>query len=374
MTDAAQITDRRAPRAAPRPSRRRWLALVAALVLSPVVAEGALRIAGAEGVVLHRQEGRLLQKAEPPLPHRPLPDATATVEYRRRSGALVRRTRMSVNPEGYRGPLAGDGRPRVVCVGDSHTYGWGVDDDAPWPRVLERRLREAGRPDAEVLNLGVGGFAADAELEWLRREGLPRDPDVVLWQWFVNDLRLRDEGAERSAPQRSLAHWTSPWIGGWIGELRRVSRVADLGLQAIHARLVQTRGHFAHAAGSLEELDAWGRVLDAMRDARDATERTGARFVVVAFPLLVRDGDAFASRPVDERVLAALRGQGIECIDLGTLLPSGRARELRNSEIDYHPSELGHRLAGEAVARELLARGLDDRASAEAISPSGTRR
>jgi hypothetical protein len=52
--------------------------------------------------------------------------------------------------------FAADGRPhpsRIAAVGDSFTYGWGVDIEDAWPKRLERLLRAAGQ-DVEVADLG----------------------------------------------------------------------------------------------------------------------------------------------------------------------------------------------------------------------------
>lgn len=45
---------------------------------------------------------------------------------------------------------------RIVAIGDSFTYGWGVGVEQSWPKVLEASLRERGY-DVEVANLGQPG-------------------------------------------------------------------------------------------------------------------------------------------------------------------------------------------------------------------------
>ncbi len=64
-----------------------------------------------------------------------------------------------INSSGFRDRefLSGDhGRCRLVVLGDSFTYGWGVDLSQCWVKVLERNLRERGLA-VEVANLGKPG-------------------------------------------------------------------------------------------------------------------------------------------------------------------------------------------------------------------------
>lgn len=92
-------------------------------------------------------------------------------------------------------------RPRrlVLAVGDSRTFGVGVDVGATWVEQLERRL--AG---TEVVNLGVPGYSARqgrmALERALERPEMSR-PDLVIFAFGFNDRRyvLRPEDADGPA-------------------------------------------------------------------------------------------------------------------------------------------------------------------------------
>src|SRR5438094_472458 len=61
-----------------------------------------------------------------------------------------------INNLGFRDrdfPLARTATPRIVAIGDSFTYGWGMPPEQSWPRQLEGDLLKAGCT-VEVANLG----------------------------------------------------------------------------------------------------------------------------------------------------------------------------------------------------------------------------
>jgi acyl-CoA thioesterase I len=69
-------------------------------------------------------------------------------------------------PNAPNAPNASDSRPRVVCLGDSLTAGYGLPSpEQAYPALLEKKLREAGL-DFDVINAGVSG---DTSAGGLRR-------------------------------------------------------------------------------------------------------------------------------------------------------------------------------------------------------------
>ncbi|MEE9241107.1 MAG: SGNH/GDSL hydrolase family protein [bacterium] len=96
-----------------------------------------------------------------------------------------------INKHGHRGPdypeKKSPGVFRVLGLGDSFTFGWGVEDGQTFLRVLERRLREAGRR-VEVLNAAVPAWHSIQSLRYLRKEGVRFRPDLIVMSYFVDDV------------------------------------------------------------------------------------------------------------------------------------------------------------------------------------------
>jgi GDSL-like Lipase/Acylhydrolase family len=98
------------------------------------------------------------------------------------------------NAQGARGPALAVPKPadvfRIVVLGDSVVFGWGVDDEVTFVRRLEQEWRPAaGGKRLEVVNLGLPQYDTHQELASLRETGLALQPDVVLLVYVVNDIQ-----------------------------------------------------------------------------------------------------------------------------------------------------------------------------------------
>jgi lysophospholipase L1-like esterase len=86
------------------------------------------------------------------------------------------------NSLGLRGPefsISKTGKFRIAVIGSSYTFGWGVNDDACFVRLLESGLRARGM-DVEVLNLGRNG-GSPWQYALLGEEVIPLfKPDLVI--------------------------------------------------------------------------------------------------------------------------------------------------------------------------------------------------
>ena len=80
------------------------------------------------------------------------------------------------------------GRRRMLVLGDSFAWGYGVERPEIWHEVLEAR-----HPDWEIINTGVAGYGTGQQLLYLERRGLAFEPDVVVLMLHPNDFLDNNE-------------------------------------------------------------------------------------------------------------------------------------------------------------------------------------
>lgn len=78
-------------------------------------------------------------------------------------------------------------RFRIVALGDSFTFGWGVELEDSWVKQLESRLRDKGY-DVEVINAGKSGTGSPFYAEMSPRLLDVLRPDMLLVGMLHNDI------------------------------------------------------------------------------------------------------------------------------------------------------------------------------------------
>jgi lysophospholipase L1-like esterase len=100
---------------------------------------------------------------------------------------------VSTDSNGLRAPLHSvekpDGVWRIMTLGCSTTFGWGVADDQSYPAQLERLAQQQRPGRVEVINGGQPGYTS-FQGRWLWERSLRAyHPDVVLIGYIVQDAR-----------------------------------------------------------------------------------------------------------------------------------------------------------------------------------------
>jgi hypothetical protein len=277
-------------KAGDRPSARRGvklLTLAASLVATLLGLEAALRLAGFESASYHSISG--FCEHDPDLGWRLVP-GQRTVFRGRHFSAVVETSEQGLRDRPY-SPWPEPGRRRILVLGDSVAWCWGVEIDRCFTKLLERALA-----DTDVITMGVPGYSTAQELLLYERDGRGFHPDWVLLVFVGNDpvdnvdtrhrprFRLAGDGlvlTNHPVPRRKSL------VRAWLGQHSRLYAQANFGIQVAH-ELVRSRGEAAPAApGAFErvaasEAEALALTRALIERLHDRVTADGARLAVAA--------------------------------------------------------------------------------------------
>jgi lysophospholipase L1-like esterase len=137
-------------------------------------------------------------------------------------------------------PARKNGLGRVVVVGDSLTYGQGLDANDAYPAVLERRLRADGYR-IEVLNLGQPAAQSEDVARTVREFVPALKPDLVVYGICLNDFLESGQGIYHDNER-----WAFPLPESWkqfLIDRTRLGRALDRGYDGL-LMAVGLRGDF----------------------------------------------------------------------------------------------------------------------------------
>lgn len=95
---------------------------------------------------------------------------------------------------------------RFLLLGDSFTFGYGVEGDETYPKLLEEKFKKEF-PDRkiEVINAGITGWGTSQYSDYLKTEGIKYNPDIILVGFYINDVV--DTFVIKTGVEDSIAYW-----------------------------------------------------------------------------------------------------------------------------------------------------------------------
>lgn len=235
------------------------------------------------------------------------------------------------------------GELRILAVGDSFTFGSGVQLEDTWCQVLERLLKKDHKGPVEVIN---GGFATGSHwppgyVDWLKSDGLALQPDMVIVGLCLNDLHHKIPMLGYPVEDANL----KPWLGGVSQLLWYIQKAWRL--QEMKAAKVD----FAQVLG--QDPKEWQETQKALCTIRDLMAKHDVRFLVAILPMVSQLGENCPYAGLHELVSKFCAKEKIECVDL---LPTVRFREetdLWAHPTDQHPNDVANRLFAEGLHKYL---------------------
>lgn len=263
-------------------------------------------------------------------------------EHRPNSSGVFMGVPVAINSIGLRdreyGPKA-SGTTRILMLGDSLTFGWGVREEDTPSKLLETSLN-GGDSDRhyEVVNSGVGNYNTAMQVSYFFDKGRALEPDVVILNYFINDAE--------STPRRKTD-------GGWFRE-HSYAYVTILSAVDLIARQ-----YFGKSDWKAYYSKLYGENQPGWRDARAAIERlarhcedSGIELVVVNYPEL-HELAPYPFEAVTEDVEQTASDADIHFLDLLPSISDKVPETLWVSSNDAHPNRSANIRFAEAISNFL---------------------
>lgn len=274
------------------PKRRQWLFAAVALTLGTVISIGLLEL----GCRLFRP----IYLGPPDyFTNFFMPDAKLGFKMPANFNGLYQQDyelTYATNAQGLRDrdfdAYPAEGVMRILAVGDSWTFGLGVDLPATWPKQLEYVLRERGIA-AEVINTGVSGYSTLTYAKVLKKFHAVYHPQAVIVMTCAND-----PGGDLSVAEQDFTFAVKQAPSPLRSFLKKHSHLAmNLRVAYLSWFTPQNSYSFMNTLTLRSETDptlqrGYSVYQGALADMRDFAQQQGLLFFVSAIPM----GDGFLEK------------------------------------------------------------------------------
>ena len=281
--------------------------LIVILIMLAMMAaiEGFVRLFMQERLETTYANGVPLAQEDPVLSYVNNPNASArvtgpefTIDYQ-------------ISEQGFRDPMlhppdVAGGTTRILLIGDSYTYGHGVQYEDSWVARVRERFRQDGKA-VDIINAGVPGYSTTQEVLYLKRLLPEYRPDIVVIGFVAHDL-FTNRPIDESGAVAGIADAAVRSVGSdkksslhSVLLIKRLLASNDMLYAQAYARTGRRDWYTAPPSPWLADQIEITKGL--LAEAADLTERQGAKLVVLSIPQLFQ-------------VLVEARGMAFDQVDV----------------------------------------------------------
>ena len=317
-------------------------ALLGAVLLCCVAMEFMLRVVFAHSLDFSMEMWKYAVQLKQPVadPH------LSFVHVPNRSAFLMG-VPVSISSQGLRDREFAEVKPphvyRILMLGDSTTFGWGVREQDTAAKLLERKLNAQssnGDEKYEVINAGVGNYDTVQEVTYYQTRGRAFHPDLVVLVFFINDPE------PVPTEKKSFLLNNSYLLAFATNRLDGILRFAGV------------RPYWKQYYASLYDDNKPGfqACKHALKDIASATGNDGARLLVAILPELHQiNGDTYPFRAEEQKIKDIVEAEHVPVLDLiEGLKDHGPEEELWVTAKDDHPNAKANGLISDQLQQWIL--------------------
>ena len=316
--------------------------LAFALLLSCIAMEVALRVIFAHSLDFSMEMWKYAVKLK-----RPVANPDLSFAHVPNRSAFLMGVPVSISSEGLRDREFSLEKPpgvyRVMMLGDSTTFGWGVRQEDTAAKFLERKLNGAlpsGFDHVEVMNTGVGNYDTVQEVTYYETIGWKYHPDLVVLVFFINDPEPVPMEKKGFLIDRSyLIAFATNRIDG-------VMRHAG----------VRPDWKTYYASLYNDERPGFQACKNALISLANSTRSHDAKLLVAILPELHQiNGDSYPFRAAHQKIKDVMSAENVPVLELiDGLKDRGPEETLWVTSLDDHPNAKANNLISDQLEQWIL--------------------
>jgi lysophospholipase L1-like esterase len=254
---------------------------------------------------------------------------------------------------------------RIAVVGDSCTFGLGLELEDTWPKQLERELQKTN-PRVEVINFGVMGYNTPQEAERIQDKVLKYSPDLIIIGYSLNDIGIFSR--ERRVLNTYKGYDSFLTTGNnFVDSLLTHSKTYLLLKNRLYLKKTNAdtrpqqyskdgmkylrKGYNGYFFDAYQEPENWQILNAAFAKIHALTQPKIPVLFVIHTEL--QEMNEYLFTEIHEIVKKLCHDYGFPVLDPLPEMLAYKAKDLRISAANIHPNALGNKIFSQAISRYL---------------------
>ena len=238
------------------------------------------------------------------------------------------------------------GEIRIAVMGDSITFGGGIENESDrFSNLLETKLRADGL-NVSVYNLGVSGTGSEDQIkDFANFKHL--NFDLFVWQYFLNDINPPGGGRGTEIIITNKDKFSPPPAIKWLTDRSFFADWLYWRLSSKYNRIFTDL--VAADLSAYQDQRLLSRHQAVMRNFLAQAQKDYPPVIVVMFPFLYQTPLTATADKIYDQMLEFFQNQANAVVDLRNALRPYQPAQLMASRWDSHPNELVHKLTADQL-------------------------
>ncbi len=278
-------------------------------------------------------------------------DGSDNLRYALKPGAVasVAGIKYKINSLGFRDREYSLVKPRgcyrILCVGDSFTFGQGLYLESTYPKVLEKELQRKYSQNIEVINAGVCGYNTYDEYWFIKTKLIRLKPDLIILGFYIgNDPENPSMPFNTEMVIKESISSKAPALINYVKEKNNMKRLDQ-------------EDYWTKYRNSIWDPDGaqWKRCVLALENIQNLSKRSSIDFLVLILPVTSPSQQDYLR--LHNQLTRILKESDIYYIDALSELITQKATYLIIGKGEYHPNAKMHEIYASVAIKAIEEKG-----------------